>query len=969
MAAHIMGSALLVFLGALWPVSTVAAYAPSPAFSVVPSFGANRPRQRWSGRPQSPILLSAAPSSVDDERVAKALVNGKQSPRKTDAGAPIDKVQLAQQTEEVPLGQLTPDHRRDMLTVMRQLSSMDRRRDDIVATSRKRRQDAAMVERLLDRLLREHQYSVEFAEDGKQSGQDVNARTYNLAIKAWANANVRGSAEKAERVLKKLKVANINEEKASTPASFLQPDLYSFAYTYAAWYKEAMFAAKNAENDKASSAAMRKAETVLQSMKQVLMRDGRGEPSHSSLNVVEDVNSLLVLWSNTNANLPGLAERFLRFVDEESKTTSDTWTNTRSYNLVINSWAKSGSDESVTRAEALLADMEDSSTLSPDLLTYSGVVSCLAQSKRGADHPKADAVLRRLQANGIQPDAVIYNQVMNIYSKQGTNGASQRCEKVLKQMESLASAGNEQVAPDVRTYNLLLSAYANEKGPAEAEKVISRMHMNNIKPNAVSFTTTMDAYAKIGDAHNSLRILSLMEKEYNNGNSDAKPTRRAYMSALNSLAKSGRGDAGTRAEALVQTMERMGLKPDTQVFNVLINCHKNSAARAEKVLYRMGERDVVSYSSVMHIHSTTGGVKAAKRAQELLDEMQKEDVEPNAHAFNSVITALSRSGIKNAAQKAEGLLKKMEALYEETGNANLQPSARVYTSVISAWAKSNEPGSALRAEILLKLMWAMYKRGNKAAKPNCHTFTSVINCWAKSRDKDAGERAEALLDQMIKLYEKGDREVKPNVLTLTAAIHAYARSGARDAASKVDSILSEMKAIGVHPSLQTSEHGKAAKAHAILKRMKDMHSQGVIADQANEFLYTAVINAAATTYGDEEEKQEAFRIAYRVFKEITDSERLNANHVTYSTFLRAISKLVPSGEKKDSLISAAFRLCIRDGQCDSNCLFHMKNGASQELVCDLLGCSDYNEANALSVDDFPLDWTRNVQQRSRGRIR
>lgn len=120
----------------------------------------------------------------------------------------------------------------------------------------------------------------------------------------------------------------------------------------------------------------------------------------------------------------------------------------------------------------------------------------------------------------------------------------------------------------------------------------------------------------------------------------------------------------------------------------------------------------------------------------------------------------------------------------------------------------------------------------------------------------------------------------------------------------------------------------------------------------------------ATTYGDNGEKHEAFRIAYRVFKEMSESDDLSPNNVSYSTFLRAVSKLMPDGEKKESMVSAAFRLCIRDGQCDGNCLFHMKNAASPGLVADLLGCSDISEATALELDDLPFDWKRNVKNNS-----
>ena len=150
--------------------------------------------------------------------------------------------------------------------------------------------------------------------------------------------------------MKRLKIANINNDaeqpltatttSTSSSSSSLQPDIYSFAYCYAAWYKEATFAATNIGNMKASSSAMRKAESVLQSMKHVLMKkenkDDSYALSHSSQNIVEDVNSLLVLWSNTNVHLPDLSEKFLRFIHDENRETNDTWFNVRSFNLVIN---------------------------------------------------------------------------------------------------------------------------------------------------------------------------------------------------------------------------------------------------------------------------------------------------------------------------------------------------------------------------------------------------------------------------------------------------------------------------------------------------------------------------------------------------------------------------------------------------------------------------------------------------------
>lgn len=301
------------------------------------------------------VLFAAAASSVgEDKSIVDAVSEIEGVSNYTDSYY-IDETLLADQMEEIALGQLTQDNKRNMLTVMRQLSSMGRRRDDIIPASdasnkdgsytRQRRQDATIVERLLDRLMKEyHHLDNNGSRPRTNNLQDVNAKTtYNLAIKAWANANVRGSAEKAERVLKKLKVANINGSeggrrgKGSGSPQPLQPDLYSFAWCYEAWFKEATFAANNIGNAKASASAMRKAESVLQSMKQTLMRGGTSPAQPSSpLNMAEEVNSLLVMWSNTNPNLPDLLETFLRFISVESRAASDTWLNARSYNLVIN---------------------------------------------------------------------------------------------------------------------------------------------------------------------------------------------------------------------------------------------------------------------------------------------------------------------------------------------------------------------------------------------------------------------------------------------------------------------------------------------------------------------------------------------------------------------------------------------------------------------------------------------------------
>jgi hypothetical protein len=272
-----------------------------------------------------------------------------------DEGASSRPSSLVERVEGVPIGMLTRKEERNILSVMRRLSSdMGRRRDDVVVAGRggknddddddddaapdgrRRRRDATIVERLSDRLLGELKH-VAHDDDIGPTRDDVARRArmvHNLAIRAWANTCVRGSAERTERLLKRMTLSH------DVGAG---PDVYSFAHCYAAWYRESLFGAARTTDDddsRASTLAMRRAENVLSSMKRFLMRgDGRkGLSSDRSSDVVEDVNSLLAAWSSTDVDLPELSEKFVRFLADQWEVDGggEAWVNVRSYNLIIN---------------------------------------------------------------------------------------------------------------------------------------------------------------------------------------------------------------------------------------------------------------------------------------------------------------------------------------------------------------------------------------------------------------------------------------------------------------------------------------------------------------------------------------------------------------------------------------------------------------------------------------------------------
>ena len=117
-------------------------------------------------KPHRYNILSAtktsSSSSISENEIPITNEVISKSKDKIDKFEEIDKHALVNQTESIPLGELTQDYKREILTVMRQLSSMGRRQDDVIGSTKQRRLDAQIVERLLDRLLKEYQYSTEF---------------------------------------------------------------------------------------------------------------------------------------------------------------------------------------------------------------------------------------------------------------------------------------------------------------------------------------------------------------------------------------------------------------------------------------------------------------------------------------------------------------------------------------------------------------------------------------------------------------------------------------------------------------------------------------------------------------------------------------------------------------------------------------------------------------------------------------
>jgi len=157
--------------------------------------------------------------------------------------------------------------------------------------------------------------------------------------------------------------------------------------------------------------------------------------------------------------------------------------------------------------------------------------------------------------------------------------------------------------------------------------------------------------------------------------------------------------------------------------------------------------------------------------------LSNQQISPDSFSFNSVVFAISKSKLPNAATRAQEVLEYMEkvSLSGDDRFSKVSPDVYGYTSVINTWSKSGRHDAGYKAEILLRQMEIKYQQGNKNLKPNTITYNSVMNAWTQSNGGTLGARkAEALFQEMNERWRSGQHDLQPNVSPILSLQHGHA---------------------------------------------------------------------------------------------------------------------------------------------------------------------------------------------------
>ena len=382
--------------------------------------------------------------------------------------------------------------------------------------------------------------------------------------------------------------------------------------------------------------------------------------------------------------------------------------------------------DAAERAEMILQDMETSyllgtSTIAPDTTSYNTVLAGITKSRGKDSMEKADALVKRMihltsggenEKEGVvngsaddwseaQPDIITYNTL--IESLAHTQEGLDQSLKIFDMLEKKYSEnGDERLKPNIRTANQVINAYS---------KFILE------KSTKGYFESKEEREEAFSNAEKARALLKKMKKRYNDtGDKDVRPDAATFTTVIDAYARVGLSKSAAKADELLSEMKKANYAPPNyQTYTAVCTAwaktpgDNRSLGRVEELVKEM--EDV---NEQMEADAKGKSIPRAK------------SVKPNTRTYTTLISAWAKSKEPTKAKQALKILQKMRALAEDDKDA--KPTIYTYNTVIDACARCQGLGD--QQVEALKIAFAVNKaiKADSDVKANPTTFANLIKC-------------------------------------------------------------------------------------------------------------------------------------------------------------------------------------------------------------------------------------------------
>ena len=382
--------------------------------------------------------------------------------------------------------------------------------------------------------------------------------------------------------------------------------------------------------------------------------------------------------------------------------------------------------DAAERAEMILQDMETSyllgtSTIAPDTTSYNTVLAGISKSRGKDSMEKADALIKRMihltsggenvkegvvngsadDWSGAHPDIITYNTL--IESLPHTQEGLDQSLKIFDMLEKKYSEnGDERLKPNIRTANQVINAYA---------KYIME------KSTKGYFESKEDRELALSYAEKARTLLKKMKKSYNDTNDkDVRPDAATFTTVIDAYARVGLSRSASMADELLSEMKKTNYAPPN---------------------FRSYTAVATAWAKTPGDNRSLGRVQELVKEMEDVNEQMEADakgksipraklVKPNTRTYTTLISAWAKSKEPTKAKEALKVLQKMRALAKD-GDKDARPTINTYNAVIDACARCQGLEEQVEA---LKIAFAVNKaiKADSDVKANPTTFANLIKC-------------------------------------------------------------------------------------------------------------------------------------------------------------------------------------------------------------------------------------------------
>jgi pentatricopeptide repeat protein len=175
-------------------------------------------------------------------------------------------------------------------------------------------------------------------------------------------------------------------------------------------------------------------------------------------------------------------------------------------------------------------------------------------------------------------------------------------------------------------------------------------------------------------------------------------------------------------------------------------CQMREPAKAEAHVIGLEEayqrKEVDSPPDIVMYNIVLKGWAAAANGKQAAAFFQHRINNPDIVSYNSVINAFCKEGNPDAAEEWAKLL---VDLFCKDSNESIRPQPTTFGPILSAWRQSRDREAAVRAEKVLRWMLDLYKEKILLQKPDFRSYNTIVDCWNYHGGKYAGERAHKFL--------------------------------------------------------------------------------------------------------------------------------------------------------------------------------------------------------------------------------